>query len=81
MQRSSPVNKYKESRLYKALFAAGAATDPAALERLGSAFLVDTDMDRRDEASTLRYVRGKYGLPELLTFKPERFRAAVQIFD
>jgi hypothetical protein len=69
-----------ESRLHKELSAAGAVTDPEAQERLGNAFLADdTDIDRRDEAAMLRYVRSKYGHPELLTFLPTIFRAAVRI--
>ena len=46
---------------------------------MGDAFLADTDIDRRDEAAMLSYVRRKYGRPELLTFVPTKFRAAVKI--
>jgi len=68
-----------ESNLYKALSAVGAVTDPEAQERMGQAFLADTDIDRRDEAAMLGYVRSKYGLPELLPFKPTKYRAAVNV--
>jgi hypothetical protein len=68
-----------ESKLHKEMSAVGAVTDPEAQERLGGAFLADTDIDRRDEAAILSYVRSKYGRPELLTFLPTKFRAAVKV--
>lgn len=68
-----------ESNLYKVLSAAGAVSDPEAQERLGQAFLADADIDRRDEAAMLGYVRSKYGLPELLPFKPTKYRAAAMV--
>jgi len=71
-------DRVRETTLFKKLSAVGAVTDPDLLERAGEAFLVDTDMDRRDEDVTLAHVRSKYGHPELITFKPKNFRAAVQ---
>jgi hypothetical protein len=68
-----------ESKLHKELTAVGAVTDPEAQERLGDAFLADTHIDRRDEAAMLGYIRSKYGHPELLTFAPTKYRAAVKI--
>jgi hypothetical protein len=67
------------SKLYQELLAAGAVTDSEAQELMGDAFLADTDIDRRDEAAILSYIRNKYGRPGLLAVVPTRFRAAIKI--
>ena len=72
-------DRLRQSKLHKVLSAAGAVTDPEAQEQRGDAFLADTDIDRRDETAILDYVRRKYGRPELLTFRPKKFRAAVTV--
>jgi hypothetical protein len=69
--------RLRSSKLHRGLSLAGAVTDPETQERLGKAFLADTDIDRADERAMLSFVRSKYGHPELLTFVPTIFRAAV----
>lgn len=69
----------RDSSLYQGLSAADAVTDPAVLEMRAEAYIADTDLDRRDKAAVLAYVREKYRRSELLPFQPTKIRVAVKV--
>lgn len=58
----------------------GAVADPLYQEAAGEVYVVDSDVDRRDEDEVLAYVRQKYSLEgPLFTFRPRKVTAAAVI--
>lgn len=54
----------KASSLTKHL--GSAVVDPVELESCGKAFIVDSDVDRADRDAVLSYLRGKYGVADIM---------------
>lgn len=65
--------------LHARLAVSGAVTDPEVDERTGKLMIADTDIDRRNEAAVLAFVRKKYDRPELFAVAPKRIRVAVKV--
>lgn len=75
---SKKYDKLKSSELRR-IFSAG-IRDPIEEEKLGDAYIADTDIDRRDKKAILAYLQKKYGT-KLIDINMNHFSASALVPD
>jgi hypothetical protein len=78
------LNPYSENwqQLRDSPFAAlfkDAIIDPVAEEAAGESFIVDSDMDRTDQAAVLNYIEKKYGLNKIMQMQLGMLTASIKV--
>ena len=78
LNTASPrTGEFRGSPLVRQL--ASGLLDPTKLEREGSAYIADCDVDRNKEGVALQYIQKKYGRPKLMDLNMSKFSARVLV--
>jgi len=70
------VEAFRQTGLYQLHENHGAVADPERMEVRQEAFIADCNLDRRDEAALLGYIKQKYNLDQVITFNPKKYTAS-----
>lgn len=76
---SSRYDSFTKTRLYAHF--GSAICNPVVEEAYGNAYIVDSDIDRKDENAVMSYLRSKYGCPKLTSIDLNYVSASVAYPD
>ena len=75
-------DRFRSSHLYLLHRQHSALEDPSEAEAAGTGFILDADIDRRDETALLDFVRQKYSLPAMpFVIRPRQITGRVLVPD
>ena len=78
LNTASPrIEEFRRSPLVQTL--ASGLLDPERLEREGSAFIADCDVDRNQQGAALRFIQQKYGRSKLMDMNMSKYSARVLV--